>query len=303
MSKSLGNVISPQDVIVKKSLGVDVMRWWVAKHASSSTSVSVSNSILLACKADMDRMRNCLRFLLGQISGLGEDFESCDYKDLVLLDKLVLYNLSCYSQSVEQHYEKMEYSKVCLSTLQFLSWLSSDFLSLSKDRLYCEAGDSPARLSGLSTILDLTRTVTGLLAPVLPHLTEEVALSCPVLASPFRQGWTSHPAWAADPALGDVSTSLERIREELNKMEGVKVAESLVDIKVPERVFQRLEGVAGVEMAEVLGVLSARVEAGEREEVVEVRRSEAGSCLRCRRLVASPGQELCDRCRRVVEML
>ena len=215
----------------------------------------------------------------------------------------VLSTLQSYSARVSQHYERMEYSKVCLATLQFLAQLSSDYLYLSKDRLYCEAGSGRARQSGLTTILAISRTVTSILSPVLPHLTEEVALSCPVLASPFRQGWTSHPAWAADPALGDVSTSLERIREELNKMEGVKVAESLVDIKVPERVFQRLEGVAGVEMAEVLGVLSARVEVGEREEVVEVRRSEAGSCLRCRRLVASPGQELCDRCRRVVEML
>ena len=88
MSKSLGNVISPHDVIVKKSLGVDVMRWWVAKHASSSTSVSVSNNILQACKADLDRMRNCLRFLLGQISSLEVDFQPLDYKDLILLDKL-----------------------------------------------------------------------------------------------------------------------------------------------------------------------------------------------------------------------
>ena len=51
----------------------------------------------------------------------------------------------------------MEYSKVCLATLHFLSWLSASYLSLSKDRLYCEAASSPARLSGVSTILDLTR--------------------------------------------------------------------------------------------------------------------------------------------------
>ena len=88
MSKSLGNVISPHDVIVKESLGVDVMRWWVAKHASSSASVSVSNNILQACKADLDRMRNCFRFLLGQISSLEEGFQPVEYEDLILLDKL-----------------------------------------------------------------------------------------------------------------------------------------------------------------------------------------------------------------------
>ena len=50
--------------------GVDVLRWWVAKHASSSASVGVGDSILLACKQDTDRLRNCFRFLLGQVRRL-----------------------------------------------------------------------------------------------------------------------------------------------------------------------------------------------------------------------------------------
>ena len=197
----------------------------------------------------------------------------------------------------------MEYSKVCLATLQFLSWLSGSYFHLSKDRLYCEAGDSRARQSGLSTLLSLTRSVTGLLSPVLPLLTEEAALSCPVLSSPFRAGWLTEAAWEADTALEQVSSSLEKIREELNKLEGVKVAESVVEVRVPGTVFSRLEGVASEEVAEVLGVLSARVVPGVKEEVVEVRRSEAASCLRCRRLVASPGMELCARCQQVVTAL
>ena len=88
MSKSLGNVISPYDVVVKKSLGVDVLRWWVGKHASSSASVSVGDSILTACKQDVDRMRNCFRFLLGQISDLNTDYQLLPHEKLTLLDKI-----------------------------------------------------------------------------------------------------------------------------------------------------------------------------------------------------------------------
>jgi len=301
MSKSLGNVISPEDVIEKKSLGVDVMRWWVAKHASSSSSVSVSNSILFACKADLDRMRNTFRFLLGQISSLEEDFKSVEYKDLVLLDKLVLYHLQQYSNAVSQHYQRMEYSKVCLSTLHFLSWLSGSYLSLTKDRLYCEAGSGQPRQSGVSTILNITRTVSSVLGPVLPHLTEEAALACPVLPSPFTHGWHSDPAWPADHHLAQVSASLEKLREELTKLEGVKLSDCLAQVTVPASVMRSLAGLPPQEVAEVLGVLSVELRAGEEEEeVVSLERSQAASCLRCRRLLALPGQELCARCQAVL---
>ena len=136
----------------------------------------------------------------------------------------VLCALQSYSGRVGQHYQRMEYSKVCLATLQFLARLSSDYLYLSKDRLYCEAGQGRPRLSGLSTILSITRAITGILSPVLPHLTEEAALACPALPSPFIQGWYEDSAWA-DPGMAAVSASLERVREELNKLESVKVSD------------------------------------------------------------------------------
>ena len=201
---------------------------------------------------------------------------------------------------MRQHYERMEYSKVCLATLQFLARLSSDYLYLSKDRLYCEAASGRARQSGLATILSITRAVTAILSPILPHLTEEAALSCPVLPSPFAQGWHEDPAWA-DPAMATVSSSLERLREELNKVEGLKVGESLAEVRLPGPVLSRLEGVASEEVAEVLGVLGVKLEVGEVEEVVRLERSQARPCVRCRRLVAASGEELCSRCRAVID--
>lgn len=214
----------------------------------------------------------------------------------------VLCALQSYSGRVGQHYQRMEYSKVCLATLQFLARLSSDYLYLSKDRLYCEAGQGRPRLSGLSTILSITRAITGILSPVLPHLTEEAALACPALPSPFIQGWYEDSAWA-DPGMAAVSASLERVREELNKLESVKVSEGLAEVRVPGPIFTRLEGVPAEEVAEVLGVLGARLELGQLEQVVRLEKSRAGPCVRCRRLVAPPDEELCSRCRAVLDTL
>ena len=132
MSKSLGNVISPHDVVVKKSLGVDVLRWWVAKHASSSASVGVGDSILAACKQDMDRLRNCFRFLLGQISGLDKGYQPLAHDKLCLLDQLVLHSLHGFCSTVRQHYDNMEYAKVALTTLGWLSWFSANYLQQCK---------------------------------------------------------------------------------------------------------------------------------------------------------------------------
>ena len=214
----------------------------------------------------------------------------------------VLSSLQSYSGTVRQHYERMEFSKVCLATLHFLARLSADYLYLSKDRLYCEAGSGRARQSGLTTFVNILRTVTSILSPVLPHLTEEAALACPVLPSPFTQGWHEDPAWA-DPAMASVSASLERIREELNKVEGVKLSESLAEVRLPGPVFSLLEGVASQEVAEVLGVLAVSLEVGQVEQVVRLDRSQAGPCVRCRRLVAPAGQELCPRCLAVIQTL
>ena len=112
MSKSLGNVISPKDVVEKKSLGVDVLRWWVALHASSSTSVMVGDSILMASKADVDRIRNSVRFILGLLDG-AEEVEA-EGEVRTLLDRSTLHRLHSFVNSCAGFYDAMEYSKVLL---------------------------------------------------------------------------------------------------------------------------------------------------------------------------------------------
>ena len=165
MSKSLGNVISPKDVVEKKTLGVDVLRWWVALHASSSSSVMVGDSILLASKADVDRIRNSVRFILGLLEGAaGSGGEA-----RTLLDRSTLHRLHSFVNSCAGFYDAMEYSKVlignmlrinkkinflsqvCLAINSFLANLSSQYLHLIKDRMYCDAATSSGVKSNLNS--------------------------------------------------------------------------------------------------------------------------------------------------------
>ena len=259
MSKSLGNVISPHDVVVKKAMGVDVLRWWVAKHASSSASVGVGDAILTACKQDMDRLRNCFRFLLGQISSLDQDYKPLPYKDLMLIDKLVLYSLHKHCSLLRQHYDNMEYAKVCLASLQWLSWFSASYLGLCKDRIYCDHRDSVSRHAGLSTMVHVTRGLASVLSPVLPHVCHELSMCARVLPCPFTSGWYTDDTWVEDTCLEQVMVSLEGIREELNRRSDIKMGESEVEVMVGDLVFRRLEDVDPSEVAEVLGVLKVNV--------------------------------------------
>jgi isoleucyl-tRNA synthetase len=121
MSKSVGNVISPKDVVEKTALGVDVLRWWVAAHASSAASVMVGDAILAASKVDVDRIRNTVRFVLGLL----EDKEQEGEVRLVLLDRAMLHRLHRHTAACAEHYEAMEYNKVCLASNAFLSQLIS----------------------------------------------------------------------------------------------------------------------------------------------------------------------------------
>ena len=300
MSKSLGNVISPQDVVEKQGLGVDVLRWWVAKHASSSTSVHVGKSILLASKAEVDKMRNTFRFLLGQLSQLGPDYQMIDYDEMVLLDQAALYKLSTYQALVKEHYNNLEYSKVCLATLNFMTELSSTYLHLCKDRMYCDGANWSSRQSGVTTMLLLARGLGGVLAPIMPHLTEEMNYCCEALGSNFQRGWVTDEGWRGSSSTVELVKRLEEIREEINK-EGIKSGECHAVITMEDKYMDEMKRWPEKQVAELLGVVSVEVVKWKADhDIVEVKMAEGSNCLRCRRLVVYDGEEICGRCQEVI---
>ena len=92
MSNSLGNVIAPSSISSsgQNSFGVDVLRYWVAAHASSSTSVPVSDKILQMTSQDVDRTRNVLRYIISNLDAKDE-LVLLELKDLKLVDQYILH--------------------------------------------------------------------------------------------------------------------------------------------------------------------------------------------------------------------
>ena len=142
-----------------------------------------------------------------------------------------------------------------------------------------------------------------MLAPVLPHLCHEVAACSPVLAAPLEAGWACDEVWGDDNSLGELMVSLERLREEVNRSQGVRPGESELEVSLRPETARRLEIVPYDQVAEVLGVLRVKIISGDNDEVIRMTRSQDDNCVRCRRLTAPSGQELCNRCDDVVREL
>ena len=102
---------------------------------------------------------------------------------------------------------------------------------------------------------------------------------------------------------GRDKAELERLREEVNRSPGVKPAESELEVSLRPETAQMLEAAAADQVAEVLGVLRVKIVSGDNDEVIRMTRSQDDNCVRCRRLAASSGQELCARCDDVIREL
>ena len=161
------------------------------------------------------------------------------------------------------------------------------------------------RTSGQAALLELGQGIAAVLAPVMPHLTEEMALCCPALSSPNQRGWHCSEAWLAEEEDKFV-TVLEGLKDEVVRETG-KPAETVVGLEVGEEWKGLVERLADPEkeIGEVLGVLNVSLAFGGvgKTQVRELKRGEGSNCLRCRRLLAAEGEELCCRCAACVAQL
>lgn len=168
MSKSLGNVISP-DMIVKK-YGTDAMRWWVAAHATQHSSIIVSYKLLEDGVNNLIKIRSTLKYLLGVV-GTANDGIIDDTK-LTHLDKFVLHQLTEFNYNVASCYENFQFNRIVALVNNFVNTeLSSYYLHLIKDRLYCGHDAEHQELQKI--LMHCYRGLCKSLWPIAPFLIEE----------------------------------------------------------------------------------------------------------------------------------
>jgi isoleucyl-tRNA synthetase len=192
MSKSLGNVIAPCQITqgikpngkIGTIFGVDVLRYWVGAHACQSSSIPVGEDLMKQTKQEVDRLRNALRYIIGNINdeATKKDIFALPYHEMTLVDQYMLHILWKYRSTLTDCFETMAFNQVCQVTQNFVANdLSSFYFMLVKDRLYCDAQESLGRKSAVTVMLKLGQYMTKLLSPIVPVLIEEIAQHCPEL--------------------------------------------------------------------------------------------------------------------------
>ncbi len=172
MSKSLGNVISPNDVI--KKMGAEIIRLWVAQ-ADTSSDVAVSYDILSQCAESYRKIRNTFRYMLANTSDFDPKENRVAYADLRSVDQYMEVKLNDLIKDCLEAYDKYDFSTVFKKVFNFISNdLSSFYLDFAKDVLYIEAEDSHARRSMQTVIYDAAVKLAKVLTPILPHTMEEI---------------------------------------------------------------------------------------------------------------------------------
>ena len=170
MSKSSSNIVAPAEVVEKS--GADILRLWVAS-SDYSEDLKIGPEIIKSNIDSYRRLRNTLRFILGNLSDFSED-EKVDYNELNDLDHYVLSSLVNLEEEVIKNFKIFEYQKVFSLIFNFCTnELSAFYFDIRKDTLYCDSKNSLERKS-TRTVLDiLFHHLLTLLAPILCFTTEE----------------------------------------------------------------------------------------------------------------------------------
>ncbi|MDR1782530.1 MAG: isoleucine--tRNA ligase [Bacilli bacterium] len=171
MSKSLGNTMEPIKII--NQYGADVFRFWVAS-TDYQADVRISDEVLKQVSDTYRKVRNTYRFLLGNLYNFSEA-ELIDVNDLADVDKYILIKLDKLHHACVDYYNAYEYSNVYNSVNNFIvKELSAFYMEFSKDILYILKEKDKRRMQVQTVLYHCLETINMLLAPFIPHTSEEV---------------------------------------------------------------------------------------------------------------------------------
>jgi isoleucyl-tRNA synthetase len=175
MSKSVGNVTAPQDII--KDAGADILRLWVAA-SDYSDDLRIGKEIVKSFAETYRKTRNTLRWMLGTLGHYDAKATPVAHKNMPELERYMLHRLAELSVTIDKAYTDYDYKKVVAVLAQFMNTdLSAFYFDIRKDALYCEAPSSLKRRAALEAVEQVFRCVTVWLAPILVFTAEECWLS------------------------------------------------------------------------------------------------------------------------------
>jgi isoleucyl-tRNA synthetase len=318
MSKSLGNVIAPQKVT--STLGADVLRLWVAA-TDFSNEMSVSEEILKRMSDSYRRMRNTVRFLLGNLDGF-DPVDALKPEQLVALDRWAMARAAALQEEIIAAYRDCEFHLIYQKVHNFcVVDMGGFYLDILKDRLYTTPAAGLPRRSARTAMWHIAEAMARWLAPILSFTAEEIWRHLPGKRadSIFLSLWHEFPSLPAEtidwPALIQLRSEIARELERLRVAGEIGAPlDAEVDVHALPAQYERLAAL-GDELRFLLITSAARVhraatppegavpvEGIAPDSVwIRVRPSSAEKCVRCwhhREDVGSHAghPQLCGRC-------
>ncbi|PVZ88928.1 isoleucine--tRNA ligase [Serratia sp. S1B] len=220
MSKSIGNTISPQDVMNK--LGGDILRLWVAS-TDYTGEIAVSDEILKRAADSYRRIRNTARFLLANLNGFDPATDCVAADEMVVLDRWAVGRALAAQQDIEQAYANYDFHEVVQRLMQFCSVeMGSFYLDIIKDRQYTAKSNSVARRSCQTALFHIAEALVRWMAPIMSFTADEIWGFLPGKRAPyvFTEEWYSGLFGLAEGEnMNDAFwAELLKVRGEVNKV-------------------------------------------------------------------------------------
>ena len=320
MSKSIGNVIDPQEIIDK--YGAEILRLWVASE-DYTQDIRISKEILDRLIEAYRRIRNTSRYILGNLYDFDPGADVLPYDQMEEMDRWALHRLQEVIQRVRRAYENFEFHVVYYTIYNFCTVdLSSMYLDVSKDRLYTSKATSRERRSAQSAMYMILDAMVRLLAPILTFTAEEIWGNLPSYkdkeASVHLAQFPEVRQDRMDKALmekwdtliavkGEISKAIEIARK--NKVVGHSL-DAMVQIAAPEKLLNLLQAndrnLKTLNIVSGLGFGTGPDGSSYRSEILEgleinISKAEGKKCQRCWMYSESVGKDpehddICDRC-------
>ncbi|MGA3400009.1 MAG: isoleucine--tRNA ligase [Acetobacteraceae bacterium] len=309
MSKSLGNVVAPEQVA--KQYGVDILRLWVMM-SDTSEDLRIGGEILKQTAELYRRLRNTLRWVLGSLAGFDEA-ERVPLAEMPELERWVLHRLSALDARIRGAVASYDWTGVYPELHNFCSGdLSAFYFDIRKDTLYCDRPDSLRRRAARTVLDHLHRCLTTWLAPALCFTAEEAwAARFGDAESVHLQLFPDLPREWRDDALAAKWETIRAIRRRITvpieearaaKTLGASLAAAVTLPLAPDEA----ELLSPAEWEEIAIVSSVRPVAGSADDMATVTPAPGTKCVRCWRVLSEVGSvaahpSLCLRCADAVE--
>ena len=307
MSKSKGNVIAPNKII--KEYGSEILRLWVALSDYQSD-LKISDGILKQTAEQYRKIRNTFRFLLANVDDLEEVVSIDKYGEL---DRWILNKAKTVFSEVKENFDDYDFLRGFAILNNFITnELSGIYMDISKDRLYCEAKNSDIRRASQSAMLLISKSMLGLIAPVLTYTADEIIEYSPDIfrgdmQSVFDLVYEELPSVASSFEEENILALREKFYEEIDKLKKAKTIKSTLEVELIGDIDNM--AIKNLQDLEDWFVVSKVATSSNSDELVSfemddkkysINRASMHKCPRCWKFTSQKEDEACERCLKVV---